>query len=507
MDFQAILDQITQSFGSYVPQIIGAVAILIIGWIIALIVAAIVRGALRRTGLGNRLADWVDGAGGIQGPEIARKIGKGVFWLIMILVFVAVFQALNLTIATEPLNNLLNQVFQFIPKLIGAAILLLVAWIIATIVRMIVSRALSAINLDDRISGNREGEEGEGSEEQRVSLTKIIADGLYWLIFLLFLPAVLGALGLQGLLTPVQELLNKFLGFLPNIIAAGLIAVIGWFVATIVRRLITNLLSAIGTDRLGERFGLPISLSGAIGIIVYVLILIPVIVAALNALALDAITQPVSNMLNLILSAMPNIFAAGVVLIVAYLLGRVVASLVTSLLTGVGFNSIMALLGLAKEQSEDEATEGKKTPAEVVGTLVLVAIMIFAIFEASSLLGFAVISSLIAKFTVFAGHIILGLIILAIGLYLANMVAKAVHASGTAQAGLLALVARVAILALVGAIALRQMGIANEIISLAFGLLLGSMAIAAAIAFGIGGRDIAARKLEEWSEAIKSEEE
>jgi hypothetical protein len=425
----------------------------------------------------------------------------------MILVFVAIFQALNLTMATEPLNSLLNQVFQFIPKLIGAVILLIIAWIVANIVRLVVSRALGAINLDDRISSGKEGEGEQESEEQRISLTKIISDGLYWLIFLLFLPAILGALDLGGLLTPVQELFNKLLGYLPNIFAAGLIAVIGWFVARVVQRLVTNLLTAVNIDRLSERFSLPVNLSSAIGIIVYVLILIPVIVAALNALALTAITQPVSDMLNIILAALPNIFAAGVVIIVSYLLGRLVAGLITNLLTGVGFNAVLSWLGLGSAPAEGEVAEGKRTPSEIVGTLVLIGIMIFAIFEASSLLGFALLSDLLANFAVFAGHIVLGLFILGIGLYLANLVVKAINASGTAQAGLLAVVARVAIIGLLGAIALRQMGIANEIISLAFGLLLGSMAIAAAIAFGIGGREIAARKLEEWSEVIKSEEE
>ena len=507
MDFQEILNQMTQSFGAYIPKIIGAVVILIIGWIFALIVAAIVRGALRRTGLGNKIAGWIDGAGGIQGPEVSRKVGKGVFWLIMILVFVAIFQVLNLTMATEPLNSLLNQVFQFIPKLIGAVILLVIAWLIATIVRLIVSRALGAFRLDERISSGKEGEEEQTSQEQRIPLTQIIADGLYWLIFLLFLPAVLGALGLGGLLTPVQELFNKLLGYLPNIFAAGLILVIGWFVARIVQRLLGNLLTAVNIDRLSERFRLPVSLSSAIGTIVYVLILIPVILAALNALALEAITQPLSNMLNIILAALPNIFAAGVVLIVSYLLGRLVAGLIANLLTGVGFNSVMSWLGLGKAPAEGEVVEGKRTPSEVVGTLVLIGIMIFAIFEASSLLGFALLSDLLSNFAVFVGHIALGLIILGIGLFLANLVVKAIHASGTAQASLLAVVARVAIIGLIGAIALRQMGIANEIISIAFGLMLGSMAIAAAIAFGIGGRDIAARKLEEWSEAIKSKEE
>jgi hypothetical protein len=505
MDFQEILNQMTQSFGAYIPKIIGAIVILIIGWIFALIVAAIARGALRRTGLGNKIANWLDGAGGIQGPDVSQKVGKGVFWLVMILVFVAIFQVLHLTMATEPLNSFLNQVFQFIPKLIGAVILLIIAWIVATIVRVIVSRALGAINLDDRVSGNKEGEAGESPKS--IPLTQIIADGLYWLIFLLFLPAILGALGLGGLLTPVQELFNKLLGYLPNIFAAGLIAVVGWFVARVVQRLVTNLLTAVNIDRLSERFRLPVNLSSAIGIIVYVLILIPVIVAALNALALTAITQPVSEMLNIILAALPNIFAAGVVIIVSYLLGRLVAGLITNLLTGVGFNAVLSWLGLGEAPAEGEVAEGKRTPSEIVGTLVLIGIMIFAIFEASSLLSFALLSDLLSNFAVFAGHIALGLFILGIGLYLANLVVKAIHASGTAQAGLLAVVARVAIIGLLGAIALRQMGIANEIISLAFGLLLGSMAIAAAIAFGIGGREIAARKLEEWSEAIKSEEE
>ena len=52
--------------------------------------------------------------------------------------------------------------------------------------------------------------------------------------------------------------------------------------------------------------------------------------------------------------------------------------------------------------------------------------------------------------------------------------------------------------------ALRQMGLANEIINMAFGLILGAFAVAAAIAFGIGGKEIAAKKLNQWNESIKS---
>jgi hypothetical protein len=58
---------------------------------------------------------------------------------------------------------------------------------------------------------------------------------------------------------------------------------------------------------------------------------------------------------------------------------------------------------------------------------------------------------------------------------------------------------------LAGAMALRQMGLTNDIITMAFGIIVGSIAVAVAVAFGIGGREMAARKLEEWSKASKGE--
>jgi hypothetical protein len=204
-------------------------------------------------------------------------------------------------------------------------------------------------------------------------------------------------------------------------------------------------------------------------------------------------------MLNVILDAVPAIFAAILVVVIAYVVGRVVAGLITNLLAGVGFNNVLARLGLGKELGE-----GERTPSEIVGYLVLVGIMLFAAIEASRILGFVLLADLVTQFTAFAGQVVLGLIIFAIGLYLANLAAKTVQASGAAQVGFLTLATRVSILVLAGAMALRQMGLANEIISLAFGLLLGAIAVAVALAFGLGGRDLAARELEEWLQSVKS---
>ena len=100
-----------------------------------------------------------------------------------------------------------------------------------------------------------------------------------------------------------------------------------------------------------------------------------------------------------------------------------VSGLVSSLLEGVGFNSVLARLGLGQE-----ALEGKWTPSAVVGSVVLLAILFFATLEASRLLGFEVVATLVSEFIVFAGHILAGLVIFAVGLALANAVSGALTA-------------------------------------------------------------------------------
>lgn len=478
-----IFNQLMASMGGYLPKIVGAVIILIGGWLLALILAAIVRGILRKAHISDTLSKLSDKEGG----DVAVAFGKGVFWIVMIMTIIAVSQVLGLTLATDPLKHFLTEVAGYLPQLFGAAILLVAAWLVASIVRLIITRVLGAAKIDERVV--KQGA-GEGT---RVSITKTIANAVYWLIFLLFLPAILGTLKLEGLLQPVQTMLDKFLGFLPNVLAAVVIGVVGWFVARIVQRIVTNLIAAANIDKYSEKLGM-MPLSKMIGLVVYILILIPVLISALKALALDAITVPASSMLTLILEAIPSVFAAIVVVGIAYFIGKIVSGLITGLLGGVGFNKLFAHMGLGKD-----VTEGPHAPSIVVGYIIHATIMLFAVFEASDLLGFKLLSNLLANFTVFGGRILLGLVILGIAFYLANIVAKAINSSKAPSAGLLALIARIAIMLFGVSMGIREMGLANEIINMAFGLILGAIAIALAIAFGIGGRDIAARKLEEWA--------
>ncbi len=492
---QNVFERVGETIGNYVPSLLGALAILVVGWLIARLIAAGVRGLLRRTELDNRLSNWLVG----ESVPVEKVISSTVFYLLMVFVLVAFFQTLGLTIPTEPLNRLLSEIFQYAPQILGAALLLFIAWIVATLLRVVVAKVLGALNLDEKLA-SQVGVEGEKS----ASLTKTLSDTVYWLVLLLFLPAVLNALALEGLLGPVQGMVDKVLAFLPNIFTAGLILIVGWLVARVVQRVVSNLLAVVGTDQVSERAGLaPLlgnqNLSAVLGLICYILILIPVLVGALEALSLEAITAPVSNMLNTLLSALPALFAAALILIIAYAVGRVVANLASNLLAGIGFNTVLARLGLGREPAS-----GERTPAEIAGYLVLVAIMLFATIEAVRELGFVLLADLVLRFTVFAGEIILGLIIFGIGLFLANLASSTVLSSGANQAGLLALAARVSIIVLAGAMALRQMGLAEDIINLAFGLLIGAVAVAVALAFGLGARDIAGREVSEWVQSIKS---
>ncbi|MGL5134940.1 MAG: mechanosensitive ion channel, partial [Planktothrix sp.] len=117
----------------------------------------------------------------------------------------------------------------------------------------------------------------------------------------------------------------------------------------------------------------------------------------------------------------------------------------------------------------------------------------------------AALTLIINQIIIIAGQVLIGVIVFAIGLYFANLAHDLILSSGTRQSSLLAQAARVAIIIFVGAMALQQMGIASDIVNLAFGLLLGAVAVAIAIAFGLGGRDVAGEQLRNFMSKFRNE--
>jgi hypothetical protein len=497
--FNDLLNQLLALVGTNFLNLLSALGILIIGWIVARLIAWGVFKLMQRTNLDNRLAGAIatdeEEAAGTPRLNVERWVSTGVFYLLMLFVLIAFFQTLQLTAVSGPLSALLDQLLAAAPQIIGALLILLVAWLIATIVRMLITRVLRMSKFDERVS-DQAAVEGE-----KVSISDSLANGIFWLVFLLFLPAVLNTLGMQGLVEPVQGVVDQFLGAIPNIFAAAIIFVVGWFIARIVRQIVTNLLAATRLDSFAKDVGLGATdqpLSKIIGSIVYVLILIPAVIAALNALQIEALSAPAVTMLTTVLNAIPAFFGAAIVLAVAYFAGKLVAGLVTNLLTGIGFNKLPELLGFQLEREE-----GQRTLSEIVGVLVVVAVMLLAAIEAADLLGLSIVATMVATFTTFAGQVLLAVIIFGIGLYLANLAKNVIVAASGQGSAFTANLARIAILVFAAALALQQLGIASEIVNLAFGILLGTIGVAAALAFGLGSREIAGKQTEEWIKKMK----
>ena len=109
----------------------------------------------------------------------------------------------------------------------------------------------------------------------------------------------------------------------------------------------------------------------------------------------------------------------------------------------------------------------------------------------------------VTTFIKFGGDVLLGAVILAIGFWLATLVHTAIARSSGEHAQNLARIARLAILGLVIAMGLRAMGIADDIVNLAFGLTFGAVAVAVALSFGLGGREAAGRQMEYWLSKLR----
>jgi hypothetical protein len=520
-------EQVQSQLGVDVWGLVKAIVIFVVGWIIATIVKGVVKKLLNSTNIDNKIAGAIGGQGAETSIPIENWIANLCFWLILLFAIVAALNTLQLQAVSAPLNTLLDQIAGFIPKILAAAFLLGIAWVIATLVKTIVTRGLGAFNIEQRLGL-------ETAETSDFSLTNTLGNALYWFIFLLFLPAILNALQLNGTLRPVEELLNEVLGMLPNILGAVIIGAVFWFIANIVKRIVSNLLAATGVDNIGRKMGFSgsagkQSLSSIIGTVVFVLILIPGIISALEQLQIRAISQPATEMLNQVLDLLPKIFAAGVVLAFFYVAGQFVSDFVANILTNFGFNNLFQWLGISStsdsqfpppgvqplDQSiegmgteqptmiQSGATVGSKTPSELVGLLCLVGIMLVATLTAVDILGIPALEDVFRVILAIAGQVLIGVIVFAIGLYLANVAYNLILASGTAQSRLLAQSARIAIITLVGAMALNRMGIAPNIVNLAFGLILGGIAVAIALAFGLGGREVAKEELRSWVSSFK----
>lgn len=381
------------------------------------------------------------------------------------------------------------------PRLLVAIAILVIAHFLAKGVKWAIARLVDRVPALQRQSASRPGE----------TLGAQIGALGYWLVWLVGLMVALQPLGLSQALTPIRTMTDQVFAYLPSILGAAIIFFVGMMVAKVVRNLVEALLAAVNVDGWLAKAGVGdltevdeagvaqpvtrrVTISRSIGVIVYALIIIPVTIAALQALGISSIVDPSVVVLETVLSAIPRVVAAAIVLGIAWFVGRWVRSLIEQILPSLGFDRALTSVGGFSPNTK---------PSRVVGTIVVTAIILFAAIEATRLLEFDAVSGLLVQVTELGGRVIFGSVIIVIGVLMARIVTRVVGDS-VGESGLPSIL-KYAIIALAVAIGLRFMGLANEIVNLAFGLILGAAAVAVALAFGLGGRATAHRLLERWT--------
>jgi hypothetical protein len=393
------------------------------------------------------------------------------------------------------------QLIYWAPKVLIAALILLATWVVARVVKWAFQKAI------DRIPALRTHVTG-GPKETVGHQLGTIAKLIIWLVGIM---AALNYLGVGQILAPINELVTEIFAFLPKLIGAGIIFFIGLIVARIVRQLTETILIAANVDALLARIGIGdtagtartpaeevppgaapgatrATLARAAGILVFALIIIPVAIAALQVLGIEAISVPAINMLNDILAAIPHILTAALWLGIAFILARFIKTIIEGVLPPTGFDKAVRSTGVLPAAS---------SPSRIVANIAFIAVMLGAAIEAAQQLGGGTVAIFLAQVTELGGKVIFGTLIIVTGIFLARIIAGLVGSS-TGEGSYAEEIVKYAIIALFTAIGLTFMGLADQIVILAFGLILGSAAVAVAIAFGLGGRDAAARVLERY---------
>ncbi|AXI11174.1 hypothetical protein CUC15_13235 [Oceanobacillus zhaokaii] len=486
------------SFMDGLQNLVIAILVLIIGWIIAKVIANTVEKALKKTSIDEKLVNKFRVDQGEKKIDANKIISKVVYYILLLIVFILFFNVLSLDMIANPLSNLISTFLSVIPAVLKAILILALAWILATAVRWLIIEGSKKINLQQFLRKIKVA----NTEEQVSNIPQTLGKIAFYLILLLFIPAVLNALSISGVAEPFSGLLATILAFIPKFIAAAIIFAVGWFVAKIVKDIVTNLLLAVGTEKLVKQLKLDkvfegTSLSAFVGNLVFILIMIPVTITSLEQLELTGITEPAISMLNKAITMIPNILIAIALVLIGIWLGKLIGDFARDYLGRLGFDRFVA------KASNKSFAANKLTPSDVVGYVVQFVIVFFLVIQALNVVQLDFLVGVATAITAYLPQVLAAVLILGVAFILGNVVDKVLrNILAGPSANVLASFAKYAIIALSVFMALTQLGIAPSIVNAAFILILGGLSLAFGLAFGLGGKDFAAKYLRKFEHTI-----
>lgn len=352
--------------------------------------------------------------------------------------------------------------------------LLIIGFIIAKFLQKIITKLIGKTGIDRKLSNSK------------INLSKFIGKLVYFLAMIFVFMLALEKLGMTNVLEPVKGLLNGFLDFVPNIVGAGLVGYIGYMLATIVSELVG--LSGETIQKFLPKLKLPENLNIVVILkkVVFIFIFIPLLIAALNILNLDAVSNPATDMLASFFDAIPRILVATLILIVFIVGGKYLSELVKSLLDSLNINEFMKKANLT-------SLVGKNNIEGIIANIVYAFIVLFGLITAVEKLEFNKLSEILNTVVSYGGNILFGLAIIVLGSWIGKIVSNNIIDK---QNAFIKNIINAAIISIFLAIGLRSMGIANDIINLAFGIILGAIALTIVLSFGLGGREAAGKQMQ-----------
>lgn len=374
--------------------------------------------------------------------------------------------------------------------LVQFIVYLALAFLVAALAQIIVVSLLKLLKLDKKF-------DKWGINEGRVGTSlSLIGKLVFLVVFLLFLPPALNALGLSSVAGPLSGIASSIVSYLPNLLGAGILLYVGILLAMIIGQLLAVLLSKTKIDNIITRNEnkKAVLLSDVIVKIVVSVIILITVVQALTVLNIDAISVPALQIINAIFSAVPSIILAAVVICVGLLVANIACGLLSNLLVAVNLD------GIATKVLPSLKASATKIVVNIVKTLII----IFVVAQGVEVLGLAILSAIVASIVAYIPLVVKSAVIAAVAFIGASLLENLIVKSNEKAAGI-AKIVKIAVYVLAGFMILSQLEIASAIIDTAFVVTLGAVAVAFALAFGLGGKDFAKKTLDKVDEKIENE--
>ena len=389
------------------------------------------------------------------------------------------------------MNDLSANLEQSLPDILFGILFLVIAIIAGYIVKNLIVKGAKALKLDQKF--------GDSAKEAN-SIPELLGKLGFILTVLFFLPGIFDRFGLNNISAPLTGMLGTFLGYIPRLIGAALLLFLGFVIAKIVQQLTMGFLERVKVDKLKDKMGLTdpnapdepsknaLSFADLGGKVLYVIVLIPFIIAALEVLNIDAITDPAVTMLTSITSIIPQILAAGILILIGIFIAKLVGDLVENIIDGFGISDKVA-------DVMDEPRATGFDLGRVVGIVVKALIILFFTVQAFDLIGLTIFQTIGGAVIAYLPMILSALLIL-LGGYVLGSVAKRFIVDTLPQARFAAMIIKGVIITIAALMALSHLGIGALFVETLFIAIIVASAVAFAIAFGIGGRDFARNTLQ-----------